>query len=147
GGNRTLGTYIVKRLLSVIPVLFIVSIVIFLIIHLTPGDPAAVMLGEEANQQQIDELRKTLGLDLPLHEQYLKWISGVLQGDLGHSIFMNESVTTSIIDHLRPTLSLAVFGMGIALLIAIPSGIAAARRRGTIVDQSVMGFSLLGMSI
>lgn len=139
--------YIIKRLLSVIPVLFVVSIVIFGIIHITPGDPAAVILGQEATPEQIEQLREQLGLNEPIHLQYYHWVLGVLQGDLGTSYFMKEPVTQAIFDHLKPTLSVAVLAMAISLVIAIPIGIAAANRRGTITDQSIMGFALLGMSV
>lgn len=139
--------YLLKRILSLIPVLFVVSVVIFMIIHLTPGDPASVILGEEATAEQIEELREQLGLNLPLHEQYLNWISGVVKGDLGTSFFMKEPVTQAIFDHLKPTISLALLAEIVSLIIAIPAGIMAARRRGTMSDQSVMGLSLLGMSI
>ncbi|MBO1002363.1 ABC transporter permease [Pseudogracilibacillus auburnensis] len=139
--------YIIKRILSLIPVLFIVSIAIFLLIHITPGDPASIILGIDASQEQIDELRQQLGLDLPVYEQYIRWILGVFQGDFGTSYFSNEPVTTSIIEHLKPTISLAILAQIITIIIAIPLGIAAANRRGTVADQSIMGVSLLGMSI
>ncbi|MEI3606070.1 ABC transporter permease [Pseudogracilibacillus sp. SE30717A] len=139
--------YIVKRVFSLIPVLFVVSIAIFLLVHLTPGDPASVMLGVEATEEQLKELRKEMGLDLPIYQQYLNWIGGVLQGDFGTSYFMKEPVTHSIAEHVKPTLSLAIIAQIITILIAVPLGIAAANRRGTIADQSIMGVSLLGMSI
>lgn len=139
--------YILKRVLSLIPVLFIVSIAIFLIVHLTPGDPAASILGIEASQTQIDELNEQMGLNLPLYEQYLQWVSGVLKGDFGQSYFMKESVTQAIWEHLGPTASLAILAQILALVIAIPLGIFAAYRRGTLVDQSLMGVSLFGMAV
>ncbi len=139
--------YIVKRVFSLIPVLFVVSIAIFLLVHLTPGDPASVMLGVEATEEQLKELRIEMGLDLPIYQQYLNWIGGVLQGDFGTSYFMKEQVTHAIAEHVKPTLSLAIFAQIITILIAVPLGIAAANRRGTFADQSIMGVSLLGMSI
>ena len=139
--------YLAKRLLALIPVLFVVSIIIFLIIHITPGDPASVILGENATAQDVEALRQQMGLDLPLYQQYMNWISDVLRGDLGDSYFMKESVGSAILSHLMPTLSLAVLAQIVALLIAIPLGIVAALRRGTAMDQTVMGFSLLGMAI
>ncbi|RJS59350.1 ABC transporter permease [Bacillus sp. PK3_68] len=139
--------YLLKRVVSLIPVLFVVSIVIFLILHLTPGDPASVILGQEATKQQVNELREKLGLNLPLYQQYLHWITGVFRGDLGTSYFMNESVTQSILSHLKPTLSLAILGELVALLLAIPIGIKAAKHRGSAIDQSMMSLSLLGLSI
>ena len=146
-GELLLLKYTLKRIFSLIPVLFVVSIVIFALIHLTPGEPASVILGPEATPEQVQELRKQLGLDRPIHEQYFSWVQGVFKGDLGTSYFMREPVTKSIMDHLKPTLSLATLGMLISLIIAIPIGIAAANRRGSLTDQTIMGFSLLGMSI
>jgi hypothetical protein len=90
--------YLLKRILALIPVLFVVSVVIFLIIHITPGDPASVMLGESATEQDVKALRQQLGLDLPLYQQYVNWIADVLRGDLGDSYFMKESVAESRAD-------------------------------------------------
>src|SRR5690625_3545528 len=140
-------SYIVKRILSAIPVLLIVSIVIFLIIHITPGNPASVILGEEATPAQIAELEESLGLNLPIHQQYFSWIAGVFQGDLGTSYFMRAPVTDAIANSIVPTISLAIFAQIIALFIAIPIGVLAANKRGSLTDSSMMVFALLGMSI
>lgn len=139
--------YIGKRLLSLIPVLIVVSIVIFSILHLTPGDPARAMLGSEAPPEQVAALRERLGLNDPLIMQYLSWIGGVLRGDLGESIFLRKPVLTAIIDNLVPTLQIATLGMVVALLLSIPFGTLAARHRGTALDRSVAGFTLLGMAV
>ncbi|QTH40440.1 ABC transporter permease [Cohnella sp. LGH] len=139
--------YIAKRLLSLIPVLFVVTVAIFLIIHLTPGDPAAAMLGIEASEADIQELNEKLGLNRPVHEQYIHWVGGVLRGDLGDSIFMRQPVGQAIAEHIGPTLSLAVLGQLIALILAIPFGMIAAYKRGTPIDYSLMGVSLLGLAI
>jgi peptide/nickel transport system permease protein len=136
-----------KRILATIPILFVVSVVIFLIVHITPGDPAAVMLGESATPEDVKVLRQQMGLDLPLHQQYWNWMADVLRGDLGDSYFMKESVASAILSHLPPTLSLAVLALAVALIIAIPTGIIAALRRGTLIDQTVMTFSLLAMAV
>ncbi|GIN91573.1 ABC transporter permease [Siminovitchia terrae] len=140
-------SYILKRTLSLIPILFIVSLVIFFIIHLTPGDPVSYMLGDEATEEQINNVREEMGLNLPIYEQYFHWIANVLKGDFGVSFHMNTTVLDAIFSHVAPTLSLAIFAQVIALLIAIPLGIIAAIKRGTIVDQAVMGLSLLGMAV
>jgi len=140
-------SYIMKRILSAIPVLLIVSIVIFLIIHITPGNPASVILGEEATPAQIAELEESLGLNLPIHQQYFSWIAGVFQGDLGTSYFMRAPVTDAIANSIVPTISLAIFAQIIALFIAIPIGVLAANKRGSLTDSSMMVFALLGMSI
>lgn len=140
-------SYLIKRLLSVVPVLLIVSTIVFLILYLTPGDPAIVILGEEASQEQVDNLREQLGLNRPMVEQYFSWIGNALRGDLGESFYMNETVMGAILSHLGPTISLGILAELIALVLAIPMGIIAARHKGTATDQSVMAFSLLGMSI
>jgi peptide/nickel transport system permease protein len=142
-----LVTYILKRIFSLIPVLFIVSLAIFFIVHLTPGDPASYILGNEATEEQVHELRDQLGLNDPIYEQYVRWLGGVFQGNLGHSYFMDEPVLTTIIDHIGPTLSLAILAQIIAITISIPLGIIAAIKRGTLTDQSVMLLSLIGMAI
>lgn len=140
--------YVIKRLFALIPVLFIVSVAIFLLIHLTPGDPASIILGIDASQEQIAELQDQLGLNLPIYEQYLQWIANIVfHGDFGTSYFMRIPVTEAIFNHLLPTLSLAIIAQFITIIIAIPLGIAAANRRGTLADQSIMGISLLGMSV
>lgn len=123
------------------------SLVIFLIIHLTPGDPVSYMLGDEATEEQIENAREELGLNLPLYEQYFHWVTNVLKGDFGVSFHMNTTVLDAIWNHVGPTLALAVLAQIVALLIAIPLGIIAAIRRGSAVDQAVMGLSLLGMAV
>ncbi|MBW6494869.1 MAG: ABC transporter permease [Burkholderiaceae bacterium] len=140
-------TYLLKRLLSVVPVLFIVSTIVFLILYFTPGDPAIVLLGNEATQEEVDNLRDQLGLNRPVYEQYASWIFNALKGDLGESYYMNETVVEAIASHLGPTISLGLLSMLVAITLAIPLGIIAARRKGTAMDQSVMAFSLLGMSV
>ncbi len=139
--------YVAKRLLGLIPVLFVVSIVVFLIIHLTPGDPARVMLGDEASEEQVRELQERLLLNEPLWTQYILWISKVLRGDLGQSFFLGTSVVDVIGARLVPTVTLAVGALCVALVIAIPLGIAAARRPGSLVDAGALGVSLIGMAL
>ena len=139
--------YITKRLLSLIPVLAVVTIAIFLIIHITPGNPAATILGMEASQEEIEQLNQDLGLDRPILEQYTSWVANVFKGDLGDSIFMNQPVSEAIAEHISPTLSLAILAQVIAILLAIPFGIIAAYKRGSIADYTLMGISLLGMAL
>lgn len=139
--------YILKRLLSMIPAVFVVSVVIFLIIHLTPGDPAAVMLGDQADPEAIAALREALGLNDPLPVQYLRWLGGVLQGDLGQSLYSDESMVSMLLSHLGPTLSLTVFALAISLTVAVPLGILAARKRGALADNAISVFSMIGISM
>ncbi|OBR68955.1 peptide ABC transporter [Paenibacillus oryzae] len=139
--------YIAKRLLSLIPVLFVVTAALFLIIHITPGGPASSILGMEASAEEIAALNKELGLDGPILTQYTNWIGKVLQGDLGNSIFMKQSVAQAIKEHIGPTLSLAIIAQAIAIALAIPFGILAAYKRGTAADYTLMGVSLMGMAV
>jgi len=139
--------YIAKRLLSLIPVLFIVTIAVFLLIHITPGDPAAAMLGMEASKAEIEALNTELGLDRPIHEQYISWIANLARGNLGDSLFMHQPVSQAIIEHMGPTLSLAIIAQIVALMLAIPFGMIAAYRQGTLWDYAFGGVSLLGMAV
>lgn len=142
-----MAQYIFRRVISLIPILIVVAVVDFIIIHLTPGDPAAVMLGSEATETDLANLREQLGLNLPIYIQFGKWILGVLQGDLGRSIFINMPVTQAIWQHLGPTISLTLLAEIIAVLFAIPLGVMAATHQGTWSDQSFMMIALLGISI
>lgn len=142
-----MGGYILKRILSIIPVLIVVAVVVFLIIHLTPGDPASAMLGPDANEEQVRQLQEAMGLNRPLPEQFFKWVGEVLHGNLGDSIFLKKPVIIIFLNHIGPTLSLTIFAEIFATLIAIPLGIMAATRRDSYVDQFVMGFALFGISV
>lgn len=123
--------YIGKRLLSAIPVLFIVSIVVFMIIHLTPGDPARVMLGDQALEQDVEALREQMGLNEPIITQYINWIKGIFHGDFGTSIFMQGTMLEIIASHIGPTIALTLSALFIAVVLAIPLGILAAKYRGS----------------
>lgn len=142
-----MGRFIVKRIFSVIPVLFIVSVVIFSLVHLVPGDPAAAMLGDLATEADIAALRARMGLDRPLVEQYFVWIGNVLHGDFGVSVANNEMVASMIISHVKPTISLAVYALLIAAAIAVPMGMIAARKKGSAADHAVTVISLAGISL
>lgn len=139
--------FIIKRLFSLIPVLFIVSVVVFLLVHITPGDPASVILGPEANPEEVAELREELGLNRPILEQYFVWIGDIVRGDLGTSLFMKQPVLTAFFEHLGPTLSLAIMAQTFAIIIALPLGVLSAKFRGSFLDQTFMGLSLVGISV
>jgi peptide/nickel transport system permease protein len=140
-------TYVLKRLVSMVPVLLLVSVVIFSLIHLTPGDPVVEMLGEEATPEARDRLRAQLGLDQPIMVQYSVWLAKALTGDLGRSIRTNQPVSEAISERLPVTFELAVFALTIALVIALPTGIIAATRRGTWADICSTVACLLGVSM
>lgn len=139
--------YTLKRIGAMIPVMLIISVVVFLIIYLTPGDPASSMLGMEASADQIERVNESLGLNEPLPKRYLEWMGGVLTGDLGDSYFMHQPVTQAIAEHFGPTLSLAVLAQLIALLIALPCGIIAALKHGSRADAVLRVVALLGVAI
>lgn len=142
-----MGKYIVKKMISVLSVLFIVSFITFFIIHLTPGDPARVMLGADASVADVEALREQMGLNRPLPVQYVEWLFNVVRGDLGSSIFMKDSIASIIVTRMKPTIVLTVSALLIAVIIAIPTGIMSARKRGRIGDQVMMVTSMLGVSI
>jgi len=139
--------FLARRLLSTIPVLLIVSLLVFLMLRLTPGDPAAVMAGDAASTEQIAQIRTGLGLDRSIPEQYAIWFGNVLRGDLGQSFYYKTNVATLIGQRLEPTLSLALITITIAVLVAVPLGVLAAWRFGGWLDRGLMGFSVLGFSV
>jgi len=138
--------YVVRRILATVPVLAVVAIVVFAILYLSPGDPAALIAGDHATPQQVEAIRARLGLDRPLHEQFVGWLGRLLRGDLGTSIFSNLPVTTLFLQRVEPTVALAVLTTIIAVALAVPIGIVAAWRAGSWVDRAVMSFAVLGFS-
>jgi peptide/nickel transport system permease protein len=139
--------YIVRRLLATIPVMLLVAIIVFLLVHLTPGDPASVIAGDNATSDQIALIRASLGLDEPLWRQFAIWIVRVLQGDLGRSLFWNQTVAELILQRAEPTISLAMTTLLLAVLIAITLGVLAAWKAGSIIDRAVMGLAVAGFSV
>ena len=142
-----MGRYLVQRLLTTIPVLLIVSILIFSLIHVAPGDPASFMAGDEARPEQIERIRQKLGLDEPLYKQLGLYYVDIFRGDLGESVFTKFDVTELILQRLEPTVSIAVFAMLLAILISIPSGVLAAWKANSWVDRAVMVFAVFGFAI
>lgn len=140
-------SYIIKRILSLFPVLATVAVIVFSLIHLSPGDPASVILGPDASSSDIQQLREELGLNRPVVEQFLVWVAGAATGDLGYSIYNGRPVVDIFFRYFMPTLSLAIFAQFIALVVAIPLGIAAALKRGKVADQCLMTFALIGISV
>ncbi len=139
--------FLIKRLLSTLPVLLIVSVLVFLMLRLTPGDPAAVLAGDAASTEQIAQIRTSLGLDESIPEQFFIWAGHLLRGDLGQSYYYKTAVTTLIGQRLEPTVSLAAVTITLAVLIAVPLGVLAAWRFGGWLDKALMGFSVLGFSV
>jgi len=140
-------SYILKRLLATVPVLLVVGVFIFLLLRLTPGDPAAMIAGDYATEDQIAAIKENLGLDKPLIHQFFIWMSNIANGDLGESYFFKKQVTELIIARIEPTLSLSVVTIIFTILIAIPMGVISAYKQGSWIDRVVMGFSVIGFSI
>jgi peptide/nickel transport system permease protein len=139
--------YIARRLIALVPVLLIVATVGFFLIYLTPGDPAAVMLGPDATDEELHNLRQIMGLDRPLLVQLYRWYARMLRGDLGYSIFLNRPVLQAIYERLEPTTLLTLMSLAVAVAIGVPAGIVAAVRRNTWLDQVSMGIALFGVSV
>lgn len=142
-----MAIYLLKRLLATIPVMLVVAVFIFMILRLTPGDPAAMIAGDYATEAQIAEIRVKLGLDEPLLSQFFIWIGNTLQGDLGESFFFKKQVSDLIAARIEPTLSLSLLTIVMTVAIAVPLGVISAYRQGSWLDRIVMGFSVLGFSI
>src|SRR5207249_385243 len=143
----TVATYLFRRLLALLPVMLVVVTVVFLLIHLIPGDPVAVILGPEANAQQIEDARRELGLDRPLHEQLLRFYARLLRGDLGRSYFLDRPVTQALWERAEPTLVLMAAALFVAVLIGVPSGIVAGAYQGSWWDRGLMTLALLGVCV
>lgn len=139
--------FLLRRLLAVLPVLFVVSLVVFLILRLAPGDPAAVIAGNSATNEDIAKIQVQLGLDRPIPVQYGIWMGNVFRGDLGFSYYLNKPVTELIAQRVEPTLSLAFSTVILAILIAVPLGTLAAWRMGGWLDRLLSGFSVAGFSV
>ncbi len=138
--------YVLRRILATIPVLVIVALVVFSILHVAPGDPAALIAGDQATPEQIAVIRAKLHLELPLHEQFTHWASDVLQGDLGTSIFSNRPVSTLFMQRLEPTIALTILTTLVAVILAVPIGVLAAWKAGSVIDRGVMSVAVLGFA-
>jgi peptide/nickel transport system permease protein len=139
--------YILRRIAATVPVMLIVAVLVFLMLRLTPGDPAAVIGGDNANAEQIAAIRTRLGLDQPILTQFFIWFSQILRGDFGESFFFKKTVAELIASRLEPTLALSLSTIVIAVTLAVPLGVLAAYKQGTWIDKIVMGFSVLGFSV
>ncbi|HAI20755.1 MAG TPA: peptide ABC transporter [Clostridiales bacterium UBA8153] len=139
--------YILNRLLTLIPTLLIVATVGFLLIHLAPGDPVALMLGEEADLRDVELLTRQLGLDQPILVQLVRWYGRLFRGDLGYSLFLHRPVLTAIMDRLECTLLLTLYALLISVVLGVILGIIAAVKQNTTIDQAAMLVSLVGLSM
>ena len=139
--------YIIRRILAIFPVMLIVAIFVFLLLRLTPGDPAAIIAGDMATPEQLERIREAMGLNQPIHTQFITWMGRLLQGDLGTSLISGTPVTTMVGQRIFPTINLALLTIAIAVATAVPMGVLAAWRHRSWVDYAVMSFSVLGFSV
>lgn len=139
--------YIVRRILATIPVMAVVALFVFSLLYIAPGDPAAVIAGDQATPADVERIRQNLGLDRPFLVRFGEWVWRILQGDLGTSIFTNLPVSTMIAQRVQPTLSLMVLTLLLAVAVAVPLGVLASWKQGTLLDRAVMGFAVLGFSV
>src|SRR5467141_671240 len=139
--------YIGRRLLATIPVMAVVAVVVFSLLRLAAGDPAAIIAGDNATSQDVAAIRARLGLDRPLAEQFTIWVGRVVRGDFGESFFFKKQVSELILDRVEPTLALSVCTLVLTIALAVPLGVLAAWKRGSWIDRAVMGFSVLGFSV
>jgi peptide/nickel transport system permease protein len=139
--------YLLRRVLAAIPVMGVVALFVFLLLRLTPGDPAAILAGDNATPAQLERIRISLGLHEPLYVQFFTWIDKLLHGDLGVSLISNVPVLTMIEQRIEPSISIALSTIILSVLIAVPLGVIAAWKHGTWIDRFVMGLSVLGFSV
>ena len=147
GAGGGLFAYVARRLLLAIPVLLGVSVLVFGVLHLAPGDPAAIMLGAQATREDVERLRRDLGLDQPLPVQYLRWMSHVVRGDLGRSIPLGREVLPEVLLRFKATLILTAGALLVAVVVGVPAGILSATRQYTWLDKAAMGIAVTGQSL
>ncbi len=139
--------FLVKRIAATVPVLLIVAVLVFLLLRLTPGDPAAIIAGDAASPENIAKIRENFGLDKPLPVQFGIWFGNLMRGDLGESYFFKIKVAALIGQRIEPTLALSLCTIVIAVAVAVPLGVLAAWKQGGWLDRALMGFSVMGFSI
>jgi peptide/nickel transport system permease protein len=140
-------TYVIRRVIATIPVMAVVALVVFSLLYITPGDPAAIIAGDQASPADIDRIRESLGLDRPFLVRFGEWVWQLLHGDLGTSIFTNLPVTTMIAQRFEPTLSLMAITLCLSIAVAVPIGVVAAWKAGTWIDRLIMAFAVFGFSV
>lgn len=142
-----MGAYILRRLVMLLPVILIVGIFVFLLVHITPGDPASIILGDKATVDQIEQLRNEMGLNDPLPAQFIHWFTNALRLDFGDSIFLGMPVTKALAERAQPTILLTTYALFFEILIGVPAGVIAAVKRDSIIDRLLMVTSIAGAAI
>ncbi|MEX2540927.1 MAG: ABC transporter permease [Trueperaceae bacterium] len=141
------AAYLLRRVIEIVPVLLVVTVVVFGILHLTPGDPARLMLGDIASEEDVTRLRQSLGLERPIYIQYLSFVGGLLRGDLGESLALDRSVLTALLERVEPTIVLTLFSLIIAVVFGVVTGILSAMHHNRWADQFISTLALVGVSI
>src|ERR1700742_4207798 len=139
--------YLLRRILAAVPVMGVVALFVFLLLRITPGDPAAILAGDTATPEQLARIRTSLGLNEPLYQQFFTWIGKLLHGDLGVSLISNVPVLQMIGQRVEPSISIAISTIILSIVIAVPLGVVAAWKHGTWIDRFVMGLSVIGFSV
>src|SRR6266850_5991304 len=140
-------SYILRRILATMPVMAVVALFVFSLLYIAPGDPAAIIAGDQATPADVERIRESLGLNRPFLIRFGEWAWQILHGDLGTSIFTNLPVAALISQRIEPTLSLMVVTLVLTILIAVPLGVVAAWKAGSWVDRTIMGFAVFGFSV
>jgi len=140
-------TYVARRILATIPVMAVVALFVFSLLYIAPGDPAAVIAGDQATPADVERIRASLGLDRPFLIRFGEWVWQILHGDLGTSIFTNLPVATMIGQRIEPTLSLMAITLGLSVAVAVPLGVVAAWKAGSWIDRAIMTFAVFGFSL
>lgn len=140
-------SYILRRVLATLPVMAIVALFVFSLLYIAPGDPAAVIAGDQASPADVERIRENLGLDRPFLVQFGAWLWNILHGDLGTSIFTSLPVASLIVQRIEPTLSLMALTLILTILVAVPLGVVAAWKAGSFVDRAIMAFAVLAFSL
>jgi len=139
--------YVIRRIIATIPVMAVVALFVFALLYIAPGDPAAIIAGDQATPEDVERIRQGLGLDRPFIVRFAEWLWQILHGDLGNSIFTNLPVTTMIAQRIEPTVSLMVLTLALAIIVAVPIGVIAAWKAGSLIDRAIMGFAVFGFSV
>src|ERR1700737_4986212 len=139
--------YLVRRVLAAVPVMGVVALFVFLLLRLTPGDPAAILAGDNATPEQLERIRVSLGLHEPLYTQFFTWVGKLLHGDLGVSLISNVPVLKMISQRVEPSISIALSTIILSIVVAVPLGVIAAWKHGTWIDRFVMGLSVAGFLV
>ena len=140
-------TYVLRRLVLVVPIWWVVATLVFVLVRLVPGDPALLIAGTDSSAEQVAEIRQSLGLDLPVHEQYVRWLGRVVRGDLGRSLFSREPVARDLLERVPVSLELALSATLVSILIAIPAGVTAATRRTVPTDVLFTAVTMTGICV